>query len=108
MGTCGLMADHLELWTAPDDETPPVDLEPDCAPSVTGNGRRERGPFLTYLSMPWAYGDRESSDRWHKLQCRLGHHDMRGGHTMQVDGDIVFIERQCRWCAAGASATGGF
>ena len=107
------MADHLELWTAPDDETASVELAADSpvsgsAASVAGTRRRERGPFLTYLGMPWSYGDRDSSDRWHRLQCRLGRHDMRGGHTMQVDGAVVFIERQCRWCDAGASSAGGF
>ncbi len=102
------MADHLELWTAPDDETAPVEPAVDVAAPAAGKGRRERGPFLTYLAMPWSYGDCASSDRWHRLHCRLGRHDMSGGHTMQVDGAVVFIERQCRWCAAEANPSGGF
>ncbi len=97
------MADHLELWTAPDDEPAPVELTAPVELADAGKRPRERGPFLTYLNMPWSYGDRAPSDRWHRLQCRLGRHDMWGGHPMQVDGAIVFIERQCRWCDAGAS-----
>jgi len=108
------MAHHLELWTAPDDGTAPgemsaAELAPDSTASDdVGKRGRERGPFLTYLGMPWSYGDRHSRDRWHRLQCRLGRHDMWGGHTMQVDGAVVFIERQCRWCDDGAGYSGGF
>lgn len=100
------MADHLELWTAPESEGPPADLPDDSADAEPGRRPRERGPFLTYLSMPWSYGDRDSGDRWHRLQCRLGRHDMHGGHVMQVDGEVVFVERQCRWCEVEASSSG--
>ena len=111
--SCGLMADHLELWTAPEDMTASVEVaadspDPGSTTADAGKRRRARGPFLTYLGMPWSYGDRDSSDRWHRLQCRRGRHEMHGGHTMQVDGAVVFIERQCRWCDAGASPSGGF
>lgn len=101
------MADHLELWTAPDGEGLPVELPSDSAAPDLGKHRREPGPFVTYLSMPWSYGDRDTGDRWHRLQCRLGRHDMHGGHVMQVDGAVVFIERRCRWCEAEAGPSGG-
>ena len=83
--------DLLALEVLPAD--PPSELE----------GRRERGPFLTYLAMPWSYSDREPGERWHRWRCRWGRHDMHGGHTMQLDGSFVFIERRCRWCDAGAA-----
>ena len=64
--------------------------------------RREPGPFMTYLCLPWSYGERDSFARWHRLRCRLGRHDVVGGHVMQLGGDDVFVERQCRWCGAAA------
>jgi hypothetical protein len=62
--------------------------------------RRERGPFVTYLRLPWSYGDRSAGDTWHKLRCKTGRHEITGGHTMQLGSATVFIERQCRWCSA--------
>jgi len=66
--------------------------------------RRERGPFLTYLQLPWSYGDSRSGDSWHRVQCLLGRHRMGGGHTMQVDGILTYIERRCRWCGTAPRA----
>jgi hypothetical protein len=60
--------------------------------------RRERGPFVTYMRVPWSYGDRNAGDRWHKMRCRLGRHEIRGGHVMQLGSSMVFVERRCRWC----------
>jgi hypothetical protein len=112
------MADHPELYT---DRTPErqrsaldraptfgvareaetyVAAPPDELPAR--KPRRERGPFVTYLQLPWSYGDRRRSDVWHRMQCRRGRHQMSGGDTMQVGGALVFIERRCRWCEAGA------
>ncbi len=71
---------------------PPTAQDPPPAP------RRERGPVMTYLSMPWSYGDRGERDFWHRVRCRVGRHELRGGHPMQLDGAIVYIERSCRWC----------
>jgi hypothetical protein len=59
---------------------------------------RERGPFVTYMRMPWSYGDRGERDFWHRIQCRVGRHEITGGHPMQLAGNVVFIERSCRWC----------
>lgn len=70
---------------------PPVDPLP-TAP------RRERGPFVTFLRMPWSYGDRGERDLWHRIRCRLGRHEPSGGHPMHVAGEVVYIERRCRWC----------
>lgn len=71
----------------------PVDLEREPRPP-----RRERGPFVTYMQMPWSYGDHGAGDRWRRARCRWGRHRMCGGDTMQVGGETVFIERRCRWC----------
>lgn len=70
----------------------------------TRKPRRARGPFVTYLRLPWSYGDRGPgpSDAWHKMRCWRGHHEMAGGHTMQLGSEVVFIERECRWCGARA------
>ena len=115
------MAEHPELWTekTPEplaDRTPAVgasrDLErlpqeivPDEAPVLAAARPRERGPFLTYLFLPWSYGDgdRQPGETWHRMKCRLRRHQMTGGHVVQVGGESVFIERSCRWC--GVSAT---
>lgn len=68
----------------------------------TTKPRRERGPFVTYLRLPWAYGDRSPGDAWHRMRCWRGRHDMAGGHTMQLGSAVVFIERECRWCGSKA------
>ncbi len=76
--------------------------EQDTAPAPTTSEppkhRRERGPFVTYLRLPWSYGDRDTGARWHRVQCRLGRHKVVGGYSMQVDSAIVFVERRCLWC----------
>ena len=115
------MAEHPELWTektpVPVPERTPVvgaslDLErmaqevvpaEDVAPPPS-KPRRERGPFLTYLFLPWSYGegDRQPGEAWHRMKCRLRRHQMVGGHIVQVGGEVVFLERTCRWCGIGA------
>ena len=111
------MADHPELWTerTPErrymyDKPPSFGLARDAERMREGvpppprlstrKRRRERGPFVTYLRLPWSYGDRSASDSWRRFQCRRGRHVMGGGHTMQLGSAAVFVERQCRWCGA--------
>ena len=112
------MAEHPELWTertpeqrhlfdrppsfglARDAERMRDGVMPVIPRATTRKRRRERGPFVTYLRLPWAYGDRSAGDVWHRVRCRCRRHEMTGGHTMQLGSDIVFIERQCRWCGA--------
>lgn len=67
--------------------------------------RRQHGPFLTHLLLPWSYGDRSPGDRWHRLQCWRGRHALVGGHAMQLDSAIVFVERRCRWCGSLPTAS---
>ncbi len=73
---------------------------PDPPALEAAKPERERGPFLTYLCMPWSYGDRMPGEAWHRWKCRLGRHVIVGGHTMQLGGTDVFVARQCRWCGA--------
>lgn len=72
-----------------------ADQESAAVPEPPG---REWGPFMTCLQMPWSYGDRGPGDFWHRIRCRVGRHEISGGHPMQLDGAVVFIERHCRWC----------
>lgn len=76
----------------------PPDVAPGAAEPDTGD---RPGSFMTYLCLPWSYGDRNAGEARHRLQCRMGHHDIAGGHTMHLDGDVVFVERRCRWCGGG-------
>jgi len=48
------------------------------------NASREHGP----------------TDLWHRLRCRTGHHELRGGHQMQLGSRFVYVERRCTWCGA--------
>jgi hypothetical protein len=111
------VAEDLERWTertparrtlydrtptfgvAREAERRPEDLAP-AGPEPGPAPRRERGPFVTYMQMPWSWGDREPGDRWRRMRCRWGRHQICGGETMQVGGAVVFIERRCRWCGA--------
>ena len=115
------MAEHPELWTertperrylfdraprfglARDAERLGEEVPPVPPTTSTWKGRRERGPFLTYLRLPWSYGDRNATDLWHRVQCRRRRHQMSGGHTVQLGSTVVFIERSCRWCGAEAA-----
>ncbi|MDQ4068173.1 MAG: hypothetical protein M3203_01640 [Actinomycetota bacterium] len=56
---------------------------------------------------PWASFRRWAATRergpgalWHRLRCRMGRHEMRGGHQMQLGSSFVFVERRCVWCDA--------
>jgi len=50
-----------------------------------------------------ASGDRRPVDVWHRIRCRTGHHDVRGGQQMQLGSRFVLVERRCIWCDAEAS-----
>jgi hypothetical protein len=111
----GAVAEELERWTerTPEwqslfDRTPAIELSREVArlqhelataadpPALPP--KREWGPFMTSLLMPWSYGDRAPGDFWHHMLCRVGRHEIAGGHSMQLAGTVVFVERQCRWC----------
>ncbi len=112
------MAEYPELWTertaeerylfdrppsfglARDAERMRDGIAPLIPRAAPRKRRRQRGPFVTFLRLPWAYGDRSAGDVWHRVQCRWRRHEMTGGHTMQLGSEVVFIERRCRWCGA--------
>jgi hypothetical protein len=113
------MAEHPELWTerSPEqrylfDHQPTFGLageaermrggEPPAPRVSTARRRRQRGPMLTYLRLPWSYSERSPGDVWHRMKCRRGRHEMAGGHAMQLGSTVVFVERRCRWCGAKA------
>jgi hypothetical protein len=119
---CQLVAEDLERWTertpdraptfglareaerlpVPAPPAPAEDVDPLPAPSESGD---ERGPFLTHLLLPWSYGDHDTlADKWRRLRCRRGRHEMIGGQTMQVGGSVTFLERRCRWCEAASGS----
>ena len=117
------MAEHPELWTerTPEplaDRTPVLGVSHELArigeetpheePPPPREPRRERGPFVTYLFLPWSYGDgdRQPGESWHRMKCRLRRHQMTGGHMVQVGGELVLVERSCRWCG-GTEAHAG-
>jgi hypothetical protein len=57
-------------------------------------------PAVGRLRRWWAGSDRRPVDLWHRIRCRTGHHELRGGHQMQLGNRFVFVERRCRWCDA--------
>ena len=68
------------------------------APRVrTGAERRRRGP-LAALRRWWANSETGPADVWHRIRCRTGHHDFRGGELMQLGSRFVLVERRCAWC----------
>ena len=95
------LAREAELQPLPAPSEPPAD-EDDS--DLATDPEPERGAFLTYLLLPWSYGDHDTiADKWRRLRCRRGRHEMAGGHTMQLGGSMTFIERSCRWCGAEPS-----
>ncbi len=58
--------------------------------------RRGRGRLGTW----WASREGRPSDVWHRVRCRSGHHDVRGGQQMQLGARFVYVERACVWCGA--------
>jgi hypothetical protein len=68
----------------------------------TRSRRLPGGPFASARRW-WANGDRRPVDLWHRLRCRRGHHDFRGGHQIQLGSRFEFVERRCVWCDARPS-----
>lgn len=68
-------------------------------PRVPRPPRQTRLPLGRIEGRP-RRGSRETgaAELWHRLLCRLGRHDMRGGHQLQLGSEFVFVERRCRWC----------
>jgi hypothetical protein len=60
-------------------------------------GPERHGAWAT-LRRRWAVSRHHPSDIWHRLMCRRGRHDIRGGHQIQLGSSFVNIERRCLWC----------
>ena len=56
------------------------------------------GRTWTHFRHWWSTGDNRPADMWHRLRCRRGHHEFRGGHAMQLGSNMVHVERRCMWC----------
>ena len=61
------------------------------------------GRMLVHLEYMNAYGERGlwfPTPRWvwHKLMCRLGHHDIQGGETIKIGKLEHKVIRCCVWC----------
>ncbi len=65
----------------------------------TRDRRRRRGPWASFRRWS-ASRDRGAVDLWHRMSCRTGRHDFRGGHLMQLGSRQVWVERRCVWCDA--------
>ena len=65
----------------------------------TRTRRERRGPWASFRRWS-ASRDRGPADAWHRIRCRMGRHEMRGGHQMQLGSRFVFVERRCMWCDA--------
>ena len=78
-------------------------VPPPRAPRIqTRDRRRRRGPWAAFRR--WSGNrDRGAADLWHRITCRAGRHDFRGGHQMQLGSRWVFVERRCVWCDAPPS-----
>ena len=61
---------------------------------VLGRAPRERTGFRSR----WDDGDHGPASFWHRLRCKTGHHEIRGGHQLQLGSEFVYVERRCRWC----------
>ena len=61
------------------------------------------GRIWTHLRTSWASSDKRPSDVWHRIKCRCGRHDIRGGEQIQLGSRFVNVERRCLWCDAEAT-----
>jgi hypothetical protein len=75
-------------------------VPPPRTPRVQPRSRRARtGPPGSFRRW-WAGRNSGPVDLWRRVRCRTGHHDIRGGHQMQLGSRFVLIERRCIWCDA--------
>jgi hypothetical protein len=69
-------------------------------PRIRTRSRRYGGGPVAAFRTWWANGDRRPVDLWHRLRCRTGHHEIIGGHQIQLGSRFEWVERSCRWCDA--------
>ena len=75
-------------------------VPPPRAPRIRTRSRRRRGGPIGSVRRWWATTENGPADVWHRIRCRLGHHEIRGCHQMQLGDRFVYVERRCRWCDA--------
>jgi hypothetical protein len=69
-------------------------------PRIRTRSRRIGGGPMASARRWWASGNSRPVDLWHRVRCRTGHHDFRGGHQIQLGSRFEFVERRCIWCDA--------
>ena len=75
-------------------------VPPPRVPRIKTRDRRPRGGPWARLRHWWASGDKRPVDIWHRMRCRTGRHEIRGGHLMQFGSRFEYVERRCIWCDA--------
>jgi hypothetical protein len=59
-----------------------------------------QGRTWAHVRTWWASRDRGLGQVWHRVRCRYGRHDVRGGQQVQLGSRFVNVERRCVWCGA--------
>jgi hypothetical protein len=77
---------------------------PPRTPRIRTRGRRERAGLRASLRRRWAESNARPVDLWHRLRCRRGRHEFRGGEQIQLGSRFVYVERRCVWCDAAPPA----
>ena len=75
-------------------------VPPPRTPRVRTRARRERSGVRAAFRRRWAESNLRPTDLWHRMRCRRGHHDFRGGEQIQLGSRYAYIERRCMWCDA--------
>ena len=75
-------------------------VPPPRTPRIRTRSRRPPGGPWVRLRNRWSSSSWTPIDLWHRLRCRTGRHDFRGGHQMQFGSRFEFVERRCIWCDA--------
>ena len=78
-------------------------VPPPRTPRIPVRARRRRSGPLGAARRWWAATTVRPVDVWHRMRCRAGRHDFRGGHQMQLGSSFVHVERRCMWCDAEPS-----
>lgn len=69
-------------------------------PRMRTRTRRERLGLRASFRRRWAESNARPVDLWHRMRCRGGHHEFRGGEQIQLGSRFAYIERRCIWCDA--------
>jgi hypothetical protein len=75
-------------------------VPPPRAPRIRTRTSREGGGLRTSFRRRWAESNLRPVDLWHRVRCRTGRHEFRGGQQLQLGSRFTYIERRCVWCDA--------